>query len=49
LVGELDAEWDIVLETAESSRDLAGVHSPLHEWRHLAYAEQIEPGSYGRI
>jgi hypothetical protein len=49
LVGEFDAEWDIVLERAKSSRDLAGVHSLLHKWRHLAYAEQLEPGSYSRL
>lgn len=49
LVGEFDAEWDIVLEKAKSSRDLAGVHSLLHKWRHLAYAEQLDPGSYSRL
>src|SRR5882757_5002227 len=49
LVGEFDAEWVIVLEKAKSSRDLAGVHSLLHKWRHLAYAEQLDPGSYSRL
>jgi hypothetical protein len=49
LVVEFDAEWDIVLEKAKSSRDLAGVHSLLHKWRHLAYAELRDPGSCSRL
>jgi hypothetical protein len=48
-VGEFDTEWDIVLEKAKCSRDLAGVHSLLHKWGHLAHAEQLEPGSYRRL
>jgi hypothetical protein len=49
LVAEFDAEWDSALETAKASKDLAGVHALLHKWRHLAYAEMRDPGSYGRL
>jgi hypothetical protein len=48
-VGEFGAEWDIVLEKAKSSRDLAEVHSLLHKWRLVAYAERLDPGSYSRL
>lgn len=46
LAAEFDAEWDIVLEDAKRSKDLAGVHELLQKWRHLAYAELKDPGSY---
>lgn len=49
LVAEFDAEWDSALEKAKASKDLAGVHALLHKWRHLAYAEMRDPGSYGRL
>lgn len=49
LVAEFDAEWDNALEKAKASKDLAGVHALLHKWRHLAYAEMRDPGSYGRL
>ncbi len=49
LVGEFDAEWESVLEKAKASKDLAGVHKLLHKWRHLAYAEIRDPGSYFRL
>ena len=49
LVAEFDAEWDIALERAKASKDLAGVHSLLQKWRHLAYSELRDPGSYSRL
>jgi hypothetical protein len=49
LVAEFDAEWDSALENAKASKDLAGVHALLHKWRHLAYAEMRDPGSYSRL
>lgn len=44
-----DAEWDQVLEAAKESKDLAGMHQMLRHWRHLAYQELREPGSYFRV
>lgn len=49
LVAEFDAEWDSALEQAKTSKDLAGVHKLLQKWRHLAYAELHDPGSYFRL
>lgn len=49
LVAKFDADWDVVLEQAKVSKDLAGVHSLLHNWRHLAYAELRDPGCYFRL
>src|SRR6476660_5549932 len=49
LVAEFDAEWESVLEQAKTSKDLAGVHKLLQKWRHLAYAELRDPGSYFRL
>lgn len=49
LLAEFDAEWERVLEQAKVSKDLGGVHSLLHKWRHLAYAEMRDPGSYFRL
>lgn len=49
LVAEFDAEWDRVLEQAKASKDLAGVHQLLRKWRHVAYAEMRDPGSYFRL
>jgi Family of unknown function (DUF6247) len=49
VAAEFDREWEIVLERAKQSKDLAGVHDLLNKWRHLAYAELIDPGSYYRL
>lgn len=49
LVAEFDSEWESVLERAKVSKDLAGVHKLLQKWRHLAYAELRDPGSYFRL
>lgn len=44
-----DHEWAVVLENAKASTDLAGIHALLNKWRHLAYAELTDPGSYYRV
>lgn len=49
LVVEFDADWDVALEQAKASKDLAGVHKLLQKWRYLAYAELRDPGSYFRL
>ncbi len=49
LIAEFDAEWESALEKAKTSKDLAAVRTLLHKWRHLAYAEMRDPGSYLRL
>lgn len=49
VAAEFDAEWDIVLDRAKLARDLAPIHELLNKWRHFAYAELKEPGSYFRL
>ncbi|MGH3622670.1 MAG: DUF6247 family protein [Sciscionella sp.] len=49
LVAEFDREWETVLERAKQAKDLAPVHDLLAKWRHLAYAELRDPGSYYRL
>jgi hypothetical protein len=44
-----DAEWEHVLEQAKRSKDLAGVRELLAHWRHFAFQELREPGSYFRV
>lgn len=44
-----DVEWEQVLDAAKQSKDLAGVHQMLRHWRHFAYQELREPGSYFRV
>jgi hypothetical protein len=46
LAAEFDSEWEIVLERAKQSKDLAGVQDLLSKWRHTAYLEMRDPGSY---
>ena len=46
VAAEFDAEWEIVLDKAKASKDLAPVHELLAKWRHFAYAELRDPGSY---
>lgn len=46
VAAEFDAEWDIVLERAKQAKDLTPIHDLLHKWRHIAYAELKDPGSY---
>lgn len=49
VAAEFDREWDVVLEKVRRSQDLAPVQDLLVKWRHLAYAELAEPGSYFRV
>ena len=49
LVAEFDREWEIVLERAKQEKDITAIHSLLNKWRHLAYAELQDPGSYFRM
>jgi hypothetical protein len=49
MVAEFDAEWNIVLDQAKQSKDLAGVRDLLAKWRHFAYAEMRDPGTYFRL
>jgi hypothetical protein len=49
VAAEFDREWDIVLDRVRRSQDLEPVQDLLAKWRHLAYAELTEPGSYFRV
>jgi len=49
VAAEFDVEWEIVLDKAKASKDLAPVHELLAKWRHFAYAELKDPGSYFRL
>ncbi len=49
VAAEFDAEWATALEAAKQSHDLAGVDALLAKWRHLAFAERSDPGSYFRV
>jgi len=44
-----DQEWAVVLENAQVSKELAGIRALLTKWRHFAYAELTDPGSYYRV
>jgi hypothetical protein len=49
LVAEFDREWETVLERAKQEKDMTSIHSLLTKWRHLAFAELQDPGSYFRL
>lgn len=49
VAAEFDREWEIVLERAKQAKDLAPVHDLLYKWRHFAYSELKEPGTYFRL
>lgn len=49
LAAVFDAEWEFVLDKAKESKDLAEVHDFVRSWRHIAYAEMRDPGSYFRV
>lgn len=49
LGAEFDREWEIVLERAKQDKSIAGVHSMVNKWRHLAYLESKDPGAYYRL
>ena len=48
-MAEFDREWESVLDRAKQDKTLEPVHSMLHKWRHLAHAEQQDPGAYFRL
>ncbi len=48
LAAEFDREWESVLDVAKQNKDLVPIESLLTKWRHLAYAELRDPGSYYR-
>lgn len=49
VAAEFDAEWNMVLDEAKQAKDLAPVQALLAKWRHFAYAEMKDPGSYFRL
>ncbi|MGH3624369.1 MAG: DUF6247 family protein [Sciscionella sp.] len=49
VAAEFDREWEIVLDRAKQTKDLTPVHDLLAKWRHFAYAELKDPGSYFRL
>ncbi|HYS42212.1 MAG TPA: DUF6247 family protein [Pseudonocardiaceae bacterium] len=49
LAAEFDHDWQVVLDRVKQSQDLNNVHSLLHKWRHIAYQEMRDPGSYYRM
>lgn len=49
LVPQFDREWEIVMDRAKRDRDLGPVHGMLGTWRHLASAEQRDPGCHDRL
>lgn len=46
---EFDREWVIVLDRIKQSMDLQDLHAWLNKWRHTAYMEMRDPGSYTRM
>lgn len=44
-----DREWESVLESAKSSKDLGELQRMLGTWRHLAHAELHDPGAYSAL
>ena len=49
LAAEFDHEWELTLEAAKRSKDLAAVHELLGRWPHIAYLERRDPGAYHRL
>ena len=49
MVAEFDREWEFVLEQAKQEKDITAIHSLLNTWRHVAYAELVDPGSHFRM
>ncbi|MEV0682146.1 DUF6247 family protein [Actinosynnema sp. NPDC050436] len=49
LTAEFDHEWDLALDEAKRSKDLAPVRELLGKWRHIAYRELRDPGSHYRM
>jgi len=49
LAAEFDREWEFTLNQAKDSKSLAGIHDLIAKWRHTAYMEMRDPGSYYRL
>jgi hypothetical protein len=49
LAAEFDHEWNVVLDRVKQSKDLTNLHDLLNKWRHTAYMEMRDPGSYYRM
>lgn len=49
VAAEFDREWGFVLDEARRAKNLEPVTEFLQRWRHVAYAELKEPGSYFRL
>jgi len=49
LAVKFDREWEIVLDRIKESRDLTDLQAWLNKWRHTAYMEMCDPGSYTRL
>jgi hypothetical protein len=49
LADEFDSEWEIALESAKQSKNLAEVHELLSKWGHTAYLETRDPESYSLL
>jgi uncharacterized protein DUF6247 len=49
VAAEFDREWELVLDEAKQAKDLAPIQDLLMKWRHIAFAELKDPGSYFRL
>lgn len=49
LATEFDREWALVIDRVKQSMDLADLRDLLNKWRHTAYMEMRDPGSYYRL
>jgi hypothetical protein len=49
LVAEFEHEWNLVLDSLKTSMDLGEMYSLITQWRHTAYMELCDPGSYRRM
>ncbi|MFD3594054.1 DUF6247 family protein [Nocardia sp. NPDC058640] len=49
LIAVFDAEWELVLDEAKRTKELDGIRNLLNHWRHIAYDEMVEPGTYFRL
>ena len=49
LAAEFDHEWEVVLDRVKKSKDLTSLHELLNKWRHTAYMEMRDHGSYHRM
>lgn len=49
LVAEFDGEWELVLDQAKLSKELAPIQQLLFKWQQIAAAELASPGIYERM